>query len=102
MRSAIAAFLKSRFASLAATLKEKLLTTRPSGLVDMRTRYIVCYDVSDPKRLRHVFRKMKGFGNHLQFSVFACDLSPQRRIELEAALSEIINHREDRVMIANV
>lgn len=68
----------------------------------MRTRYIVCYDVSDPKRLRHVFRKMKGFGTHLQFSVFACDLIPQRRIELEAALSDIINHREDRVMIANV
>lgn len=68
----------------------------------MRTRYIVCYDISDPKRLRKIFRKMKGFGTHLQFSVFACDLIPQRRIEMEADLSEIINHAEDRIVIANV
>ena len=38
----------------------------------MRNRHIVAYDVSDPARLRRVHRKMNGFGDALQYSVFAC------------------------------
>lgn len=68
----------------------------------MRTRYIVSYDISDPKRLRRVYRKMRGFGNPLQYSVFRCDLSPSERILLLEALTPIINHREDQVMLVNL
>ncbi|MDD4792699.1 MAG: CRISPR-associated endonuclease Cas2, partial [Firmicutes bacterium] len=42
----------------------------------MRRRFIVCYDISDPKRLRKMYRTMRGFGDPLQKSVFTCDLSP--------------------------
>jgi len=38
------------------------------------------------------------FGDHLQFSVFECDLNPSEKIELETELSEIINHDEDQVI----
>ena len=65
----------------------------------MRNRYIVAYDVSSAKRLRLVFRKMNGFGEPLQYSVFACDLSRKERVLLEEALMEIINVKEDRVLI---
>lgn len=41
----------------------------------MRRRFIVCYDISAPKRLARTFRNMKGFGDPLQKSVFTCDLS---------------------------
>ena len=34
----------------------------------MRSSYLVCYDISDDKRLRKVFKLMRGFGDHLQFS----------------------------------
>ena len=68
----------------------------------MRTRYIVGYDISDPKRLRRVFRTMKGFGDPLQLSVFRCDLSASERILLIEALSKVINHREDQVMIIDI
>lgn len=64
----------------------------------MRTTYLVCYDIADDKRLRKVFKTCVNFGDHLQFSVFECDLNPSEKIELEAALSDIINHDEDQVI----
>jgi CRISPR-associated protein Cas2 len=45
---------------------------------------------------------MHGFGAALQYSVFACDLDLQEKVTMIAALSELINHREDRVMIVDV
>ena len=45
---------------------------------------------------------MLGFGEWLQLSVFACDLTPLRRIELLDALLQVINLREDRVMIIDL
>jgi CRISPR-associated protein Cas2 len=68
----------------------------------MRVRYIVSYDISDPKRLRRVFRTMKGFGDPLQLSVFRCDLSASERVLLIEALSKVINHRDDQVMIIDI
>lgn len=65
----------------------------------MRTRYIVCYDIADPQRLRRVHRTMRGYGNPLQSSVFRCDLLPAERVLLIEALTSIINHREDQVML---
>ena len=43
----------------------------------MRNRFLVCYDVSDPKRLARTYREMNGFGDPAQYSVFICDLSPK-------------------------
>ena len=68
----------------------------------MHNRYIVAYDVADGKRLRRVFKKMNGFGDALQYSVFACDLSSKERVIMEEALTEIINLKEDRVIIVDV
>ena len=41
----------------------------------MRTSYLVCYDICDDKRLRKVFQTMRGYGDHLQYSVFECQLT---------------------------
>jgi len=68
----------------------------------MRRLYLVTYDVSDPKRLRKVFRTMRGFGEHLQLSVFQCDLTLMARVEMQAALEEIIHHEEDKVLIIDL
>ena len=65
----------------------------------MRNRFVVCYDVSDAKRLRTVFKKMHGFGDPLQYSVFRCDLSLKEKYLMIDQLSGLIHHREDRVMI---
>src|SRR5882724_2812146 len=65
----------------------------------MRTRFIVCYDICDPRRLRRVHRTMRGFGEPLQYSVFCCDMSPSEYVLLVEAMTPIINHREDQIML---
>lgn len=67
----------------------------------MRNRYLVCYDVCDPRRLERTYKKMNGFGEPVQYSVFICDLSPKERVLLEEALTEILNLKEDRVLIVD-
>lgn len=68
----------------------------------MRNRYIVTYDISDSKRLRKMFKKMNGFGDPLQYSVFVCDLSAKEKILMEETLTEIINSKEDRILIVDI
>ncbi|MBI2190453.1 MAG: CRISPR-associated endonuclease Cas2 [Planctomycetes bacterium] len=64
----------------------------------MRTLYIVTYDVCDDKRLRRVFKTMRGYGDHLQDSVFRCELSERERIELVERLTREVKHDEDQVL----
>lgn len=65
----------------------------------MRSVYLVTYDVSDDKRLRQVFKKMNGYGEHLQYSVFQCELSDRERIQMIAELTDIIHHQQDQILI---
>lgn len=65
----------------------------------MRHTYIVSYDIADPKRLRKVFRICQDFGNHLQYSVFECDLSDVEKVDLESRLKEAIHQQEDQVLL---
>lgn len=45
---------------------------------------------------------MRGFGDALQYSVFRCDLSPAERVLLIESLTQVINHREDQIMLINL
>jgi CRISPR-associated protein Cas2 len=64
--------------------------------------YVVSYDIMNPKRLHHVHKTMKGFGDPIHYSVFRCNLTNKGKIELMAALAEIIKHDEDRIMIVDL
>lgn len=68
----------------------------------MRRVWIVSYDISDPKRWRHVYRTMRGFGQHLQLSVFCCDLTPAQRIKMIAALEEVIDREADQILLIDL
>jgi CRISPR-associated protein Cas2 len=68
----------------------------------MRRHYFVTYDICDAKRLRRVFKTMKGFGAHLQLSVFQCDLPEIDLVRMKATLTEIIDPREDQVLIIDL
>jgi CRISPR-associated protein Cas2 len=61
----------------------------------MRNLYIVTYDISDRVRWAKVYKAMRGFGEHLQLSVFQCDLTPAQKIRMKAALGEIIHHEQE-------
>lgn len=68
----------------------------------MRQAYIVTYDVSDQKRLRRVFKIMRGYGEHLQLSVFRCELSDRELVELRAKLTEVVHHEQDQVLFVDM
>lgn len=68
----------------------------------MRQTFIVTYDVCDPRRLRKVFRLMKGYGDHLQLSVFRCELDLRTLHELRGRLGDVIHHGEDQVLFVDV
>lgn len=61
--------------------------------------WIVCYDISDEKRLRAVYRVVRSFGERLQYSVYLCRLTPMRLARLQSALDEVIAPTKDRVLL---
>ena len=68
----------------------------------MRRCYLVCYDIREPKRLRKVHKLIKAYGEGWQYSVFYCVLKPIDRARLENALREIVNLKEDQVLIVDM
>ena len=56
----------------------------------------------EPERLQKVHKMMKGFGDAIHYSIFRCDLTPKGRVEMIAALTGLIKHDEDRVMIIDL
>lgn len=70
--------------------------------VSTRNAFIVSYDISDPRRLRQVFKIMRGSGDHLQLSVFRCELNPSEVVRLKDRLGEVIRHDEDQVLFADL
>lgn len=68
----------------------------------MRQTFVVSYDVCDPKRLRLVYRLMRGWGEHIQLSVFRCELSARELVELRGELAFIIKHDEDQVLFIDL
>jgi CRISPR-associated protein Cas2 len=68
----------------------------------MRHSYIVTYDICEPRRLRKVYKLMLGYGDHLQLSVFRCELNHRELVELRTKLSELIHMTEDQVLFASL
>lgn len=67
-----------------------------------RHRYVVCYDIREPARLRRTHDTMLGFGDPLQYSVFVCDLSSAELVLLEAALRRVVKLAEDSVLFIDL
>lgn len=68
----------------------------------MRNSFLVCYDISDDKRRNKTFQILRGFGDHLQFSVFEGQLTRTDLVRLRAALAQIIYHKEDQVLFVDL
>lgn len=67
-----------------------------------RNLYLVAYDIADAKRLRRIYKRMHGYGDPMQYSVFACELNAKERAIMVADLDSLIHHEQDRVMIADL
>jgi CRISPR-associated protein Cas2 len=71
-------------------------------MYDEERLYIVTYDIAEPRRWRRVFKLMNGYGEWLQLSVFQCRLTKRRKVELRAALAELINANADHVLLLDL
>ena len=67
-----------------------------------RRRYLICYDVADPKRLRHTAKICESFGSRLQFSVFESSLDDLMLKKLQSQLDAVINHSCDQVLFVDM
>ncbi len=60
-------------------------------------RYIIAYDICQPRRLRKVARICEDYGLRLQKSVFECDLSKPFIAEMMKRLGNVIDYEADSV-----
>ena len=68
----------------------------------MRSVYLVAYDVTEDKRRTKIFKKLKGYGESLQYSLFRCALTPNERARLRTDLWDLIDHSTDRVLLIDL
>ncbi|MGZ5028157.1 MAG: CRISPR-associated endonuclease Cas2 [Methylobacter sp.] len=63
----------------------------------MTTFYVICFDVSDNRRLRKISNEMENFGVRVQRSVFECHLESAQLHELQRRLGNLMEPAEDQV-----
>lgn len=68
----------------------------------MRNTFIVCYDISDDKRRAQAHKTLRGFGDHLQYSVFECQMNPADLARCRYQLGKAIHHQEDQVLFLDL
>lgn len=61
--------------------------------------WLVTYDVADDRRRTRIYNLMRGYGDHIQFSVFRCVLSDRQLAELRARLEPEVHAHEDQVLL---
>lgn len=59
--------------------------------------YMVCYDIVDASRRRKIQKKLEGYGERVQYSVFECDLSESQHNALLKEITKSINKDKDSV-----
>ena len=63
--------------------------------------YVVCYDITEPKRWRKVYRLLNGYGRRLQYSIFRCRLTVRAMEKLRWELEKLLTV-EDRLLILSL
>ncbi|MBU4261291.1 MAG: CRISPR-associated endonuclease Cas2 [Proteobacteria bacterium] len=61
--------------------------------------YLFCYDIREPKRWRQVFKKLKGRGNHIQYSIFRLNLSKAQVEELRWEIEKELTDEDDLLIV---
>lgn len=63
-----------------------------------RRRFLIAYDISDPRRLRRVIKVMESYGERLQYSVFLCDMSGVELVRWRTEIEEVVKLSADSVV----
>lgn len=68
----------------------------------MRSRYLLCYDVRDPARLRRTAKVAEAWGHRLELSVFVCDLDDVERARFVRDLRDVLHLEVDRAFLVDL
>ena len=68
----------------------------------MRNMFLVCYDICNDRRRSEVYTTMRGFGEHIQLSVFRCELSSREYAEMISELGPLIDHDVDQILVVDI
>ena len=68
----------------------------------MRRRYLITYDISDNKRRNCVFKALYNCGDHVQYSVFICELNSREYASLKGELQQTVHQKEDQILILDL
>jgi|TARA_Y100000294_G_scaffold170394_1_gene182663 CRISPR-associated protein Cas2 len=60
---------------------------------------VVTYDITCDRRRARLRKKLKGFGEPIQYSVFECNLKAKQKQAMITVIKGIIKQKEDRVRI---
>lgn len=60
---------------------------------------VVSYDIAQDRRRSKVMKMLEGYGEHVQESVFECDLEPSVYHKMVQRLLKLINHEADNVRL---
>ena len=63
----------------------------------MREFYLICYDISDEKRLSKIAKVMEGFGVRVLYSVFECWISSKDFERMKLKVEKLMDPEEDKV-----
>lgn len=63
---------------------------------------LVAYDVHDRRRRRRIFRLLSEHGEWVQFSLFQCLLTTQKKTSLQRTLENLLMEGEDHIMLIDV
>jgi CRISPR-associated protein Cas2 len=64
-----------------------------------RIWHLVAYDIRDATRLRKVAKKLGGYGDRIQYSIFRCRLDKLSLEKLRWELSEILAPEDDLLVM---
>lgn len=67
-----------------------------------RNHVLVSYDIADDARRAAVLSTCKDFGNHVQYSVFLCELDRRELVALRDRLTQLIHAGDDQVLIVDL
>ncbi len=71
-----------------------------------RRLYLCAYDVlssrEGDRRRAKLYELLLNYGEHVQYSVFLCELSESERIRLLGAARHILHEREDQLLVLDI
>lgn len=70
-------------------------------MAESKQWYVICYDITEPKRWRQVYKLINGYGRRLQYSIFRCRLTVRSQEKLRWELEKLMA-AEDRLLILSL